>query len=103
MTWFFQDILRQPRELQRPLDFLGGPGSHALQSAAAAMRKAGHIDMTGMGGSWHSALNAAAILHLNCFPPYSLGACRLLDSPKPPSEACVRIFLPHGRSIEIGP
>jgi hypothetical protein len=49
MTFFFQDILRQPEELQRALDFLWGPGSHALQSAATAIQKAGHIYLRGHG------------------------------------------------------
>ena len=103
MTRFLQDILRQPQELQRTLDFLGGPGCHALQSAAAAMRKASHIYMTGMGGSWHAALNAAAILHLNGFPAYTLDACDLLESASLPQNAVVVILSRSGRSIEIGP
>jgi DNA-binding MurR/RpiR family transcriptional regulator len=51
MTFFLQDILRQPEELQRALHFLSGPGNAALHRAAAAMQNARHIYLTGMGGS----------------------------------------------------
>jgi glutamine---fructose-6-phosphate transaminase (isomerizing) len=103
MTRFLQDILRQPQELQRTLDFLGAPGSHALQRAAEAMQKARHIYMTGMGGSWHAALNAAAILHLKGSAAYTLDACDLLESASLPRDAVVVILSRSGRSIEIGP
>lgn len=75
MTSFLQDILRQPEELQGTLDFVCTPASHALQRAAAVMQRARHICLTGMGSSWHAALNAGSILHLNGSPVCTLDAC----------------------------
>ena len=40
MTHFLRDILRQPEELQRTIDYLCGAGRSALEEAAAAVRKA---------------------------------------------------------------
>ena len=103
MTFFLQDILRQPEELHRTLEFLHGPGSQALQRAVSAMQKARHIYFTGMGSSWHAALNAASICHLNGSPVYTLDACDLLESTSLPPGAFVVMISRSGRSIELGP
>jgi glucosamine--fructose-6-phosphate aminotransferase (isomerizing) len=103
MTSFLQDILRQPEQLHRALDFLCGPGSQAVQRAASAMQKARHIYLTGMGSSWHAALNAASICHLNGSPAYTLDACDLVQSTLLPPGAVVVIISRSGRSIELGP
>jgi glucosamine--fructose-6-phosphate aminotransferase (isomerizing) len=103
MTFFLQDILRQPEELQRALDFLCGPGSHALRRAAEAIQKARHIYLTGMGSSWHAALNAGSICHLNGSPVYTLDACDLLETDSLPRGAVVVVISRSGRSTELGP
>lgn len=51
MTYFLQDILRQPEELERTLSYLSGPGRRELQTAADAIRKARPVYLTGMGSS----------------------------------------------------
>jgi len=103
MTLFLQDILRQPVELQRALDFLCGPGAQALQAAAAAMQQARHIYLTGMGSSWHAALNAASMAHGVGYPAYTLDACDLVESTSLPPGAVVVIISRSGRSVELGP
>jgi glucosamine--fructose-6-phosphate aminotransferase (isomerizing) len=103
MTFFLRDILRQPEELHRTLEFLQGPGSQALQQAVSVMQKARQIYLTGMGSSWHAALNAGSICHLYGSPAYTLDACDLLESTSLPSGAVVVIISRSGRSIELGP
>ena len=103
MTFFLRDILRQPEELHRTLEFLRGAGRQPLQRAVSAMRKARHIYLTGMGSSWHAALNVASICHLNGSPAYNLDACDLLESTSLPPGAVVVMISRSGRSIELGP
>jgi glucosamine--fructose-6-phosphate aminotransferase (isomerizing) len=103
MTLFLKDILRQPAELQRALDFLTGPGADPLQRAASATKKAGHLYLTGMGSSWHAALNAAAICHHYGFPAHTLDACDLLESARLPAHAVVVLISRSGRSVELVP
>jgi glutamine---fructose-6-phosphate transaminase (isomerizing) len=103
MTFFLNDILRQPDELQRALDFLAGPGSLPLQRAAAAIKKTSHLYLTGMGSSWHAALNAAAICHRYGFPAHTLDACDLLESARLPADAVVVLISRSGRSVELTP
>jgi glucosamine--fructose-6-phosphate aminotransferase (isomerizing) len=103
MTLFLNDILRQPAELQRALDFLAGPGAEPLQRAASAIKQAGHLYLTGMGSSWHAALNAAAICHHYGFPAQTLDACDLLDCARLPTHAVIVLISRSGRSVELAP
>lgn len=43
MTLFLQDILRQPAELQRTIDFASGPGQSRFSEAAKAIRGDGGL------------------------------------------------------------
>ena len=43
MTHFLRDILRQPNELQRTIDFLLGAGRPTLDAATTAIRSARHL------------------------------------------------------------
>jgi glucosamine--fructose-6-phosphate aminotransferase (isomerizing) len=103
MTLFLKDILRQPAELHRALDFLTGPGADPLQRAASAIKNAGHLYLTGMGSSWHAALNAAAICHHYGFPALTLDACDLLESARLAAHAVVVLISRSGRSVELIP
>lgn len=103
MTFFLQDILRQPQELQRSLDFLGGPGSDALIRAASAMRSANHVYLTGMGSSWHAALNASYICHRHGIPAHTLDACDLLELGGLTAGSVLIMISRSGRSVELEP
>jgi glucosamine--fructose-6-phosphate aminotransferase (isomerizing) len=103
MTFFLKDILRQPGELQRTLDFLCGPGSEAVARAASALRDAREIYLTGMGSSWHAALNASYICHRNGLPAHTLDACDLLELACLPAGSVLVIISRSGRSVELEP
>jgi glutamine---fructose-6-phosphate transaminase (isomerizing) len=101
MTHFLRDILRQPRELQRTINYLNGAGRPALKKATALVRKARHVFLTGIGSSWHAALTAGPLFYRSAHPVYILDAAELLQfSPFPPDSAII-VISRSGRSVEI--
>src|SRR6266850_4038853 len=101
MTHFLRDILRQPDELQRTIEYLCRPKLPALGAAAAAIRDAQHVYLTGIGSSWHAALDAAALFYQNASPVYMQDAAELLQFASFPKNSAIIILSRSGRSIEI--
>ena len=101
MTYFLRDILRQPKELQRTIDFLLGTGGLALEAAKNAILSARHVYLTGIGSSWHAALTAGPLFHDGSRPVYMLEAAELLEFAMIPADSTVVIISRSGRSIEI--
>ena len=101
MTHFLRDILRQPTELQRTLDFLMGAGRPALDAATAAIRRARHVYLTGIGSSWHAAICAGTLFNLGASPVYLYDAAELLEFAEFPKDAVVIVISRSGRSVEI--
>ncbi len=101
MTHFLRDILRQPNELQRTIDFLLGAGRPALYAATAAIRGARHVYLTGIGSSWHAALCAGTLFNLGASPVYLYDAAELLEFAEFPTDAVVLVISRSGRSVEI--
>src|SRR5690242_16358052 len=101
MTHFLRDILRQPNELKRTIDFLLGAGRPALDAATAAVRNARHVYLTGIGSSWHAALCAGTLFNLSARPVYLYEAAELLEFAKFPPDSAVVVISRSGRSVEI--
>ena len=101
MTHFLEDILRQPVELQRTLDYLQGAGQRRLTEAAAAVRGSRHVYLTGIGSSWHAALTAAPLFFMGRRPVYMQDASELVQFAAIPSGAVIIIISRTGRSIEV--
>src|SRR5260370_10346159 len=101
MTHFLRDILRQPNELQRTIDFLLGAGRPALDAATAAIRNARHLYLTGIGSSWHAALCAGTLFNLRARPVYLYDAAELLEFAAFPTDSVVMVISRSGRSVEI--
>jgi fructoselysine-6-P-deglycase FrlB-like protein len=101
MTQFLSDILRQPKELQRTLEFVLGPGRSALDNAANAIRDARHVYLTGIGSSWHAALTAGPLFYSGARPVYMLDAAELLEFAAFPPDSAMILISRSGRSIEI--
>jgi len=101
MTRFLQDILRQPDELQRAIDFLAGSGRRGLQEAARAIRHGSHAYLTGIGSSWHAALCAAPLFSEGAHPVYLQDAAELLHFASFPSGAVIIAISRTGKSLEI--
>ena len=101
MTHFLRDILRQPKELQRTIDFLLGVGRPVLDAATAAIHSARHVYLTGIGSSWHAALCAGTLFNLGANPVYLYDAAELLEFAEFPASAVVIVISRSGRSAEI--
>jgi glutamine---fructose-6-phosphate transaminase (isomerizing) len=104
MTHFLQDILRQPEELRRTLEDLCGPsgaGQGSLDAAVAAVRDARHVYLTGIGSSWHAALNVGTLFQLAARPVYMADAAELVQFAALPRQAVLIVISRSGRSVEI--
>jgi glucosamine--fructose-6-phosphate aminotransferase (isomerizing) len=101
MTHFLQDILRQPDELLKVIDYLDGQGRQLVETAADTIRGARHVYLTGIGASWNAALSAGSIFHAGGYPVYVLDASELLQFAKIPPGAVILVLSRSGRSIEI--
>ena len=101
MTHFLRDILRQPTELQRTIDFLMGVGRPSLNAAAEMIRGARHVYLTGIGSSWHAALGAAPLFYLGARPVYVQETAELLQFATLPPDSVVIVISRSGRSVEI--
>src|SRR5215831_11251156 len=103
-THFLKDILRQPEELQRTVELFAVPsgvGRGALESAAEAIRGARHVYLTGIGSSWHAALNVGAMFHQHGHPVYLIDADELLRFATFPKDSAMIIISRSGKSTEI--
>src|SRR5258707_9337598 len=100
MTLFLQDILRQPNELQRTLDYLSGTGRGTLDAAIAAVRSARHVYLAGIGSSWHAGLNVSALFQLGARPVYLVDAAELVQFAAIPAGSVLIVILRNGRSVE---
>ena len=104
MTHFLKDILRQPEELRRTLEHLTGPagaGRGALEAATAAVRGARHVYLTGIGSSWHAALNVSMLFHEHAHPVYLHDAAELLAFAEFPKDSAMILISRSGKSMEI--
>ena len=101
MTRFLKDILRQPEELQRVIELLGGELGGPLQRAAEIIKRARHVYFTGIGASWNAAVGAGALFHREGRPVYLLDASELLYGTRIPEESVLIILSRSGRSAEI--
>jgi glucosamine--fructose-6-phosphate aminotransferase (isomerizing) len=100
-THFLRDILRQPNELQRTLDYSSGTGRGALDAAAAAVRAGRHVYLTGIGSSWHAGLNVSVLFQLGARPVYLVDAAELVQFAAIPAGAVLIMISRSGRSVEI--
>jgi len=110
-THFLKDILRQPQELQRTIESLStdGEGKESLDAAVAAIRGARHVYLTGIGSSWHAALNASTFFYAEAHPVYVQDAAELLNyatipqgPPGPTGSALFGRRQPPGGSAQSG-
>jgi len=104
MTHLLRDILRQPGELRRTLEHLAVPaaaGRGALDAATAAIRGARHVYLTGIGSSWHAALNVSVLFHQHAYPVYLQDAAELLIFATFPKDSAMIIISRSGKSSEI--
>jgi len=101
MTRFRQDIVRQPQELQRAIDYFGGAGRRRLEEAAGRVRRANHVYLTGIGSSWHAAMCAEPLFSAGARPLFLHDAAELLHFATFPRDAVIVAISRTGKSVEI--
>jgi glucosamine--fructose-6-phosphate aminotransferase (isomerizing) len=101
MTHFLKDILRQPDELRRTIEHLQADGERVLEAAIRTVRGARRVFLTGIGSSWHAALNATTFFYANAQPVYLQDSAELLQYATFPADSVVIVISRSGRSIEI--
>jgi glutamine---fructose-6-phosphate transaminase (isomerizing) len=100
-THFLEDIFRQPNELGRTIDFLREEGRRGLNEAAATIRRARYVYLTGIGSSWHAAFSAEPLFALGGHPVYLRDAAELLQVATIPRDAVLITISRSGQSVEI--
>src|SRR5262245_58122526 len=102
-THFLRDILRQPRELRWTLEHLtgSGGGKTSIENAVETIRSAKHFYLTGIGSSWHAALNVAPMFYQAAQPANLIESSELLEFGKFPANSAVIVISRSGRSVEI--
>jgi fructoselysine-6-P-deglycase FrlB-like protein len=101
MTHFLRDILRQPIELQAAIRSVCGDARPALEKAANALRQARQVYLTGIGSSWHAALNAASLFYRAGFPIQARDTAELLHFDALPKDSAIIVISRTGRSAEV--
>jgi glucosamine--fructose-6-phosphate aminotransferase (isomerizing) len=99
-TQFLQDILRQPSEMRRAIEFLTGPGKDALRAAQSLIESSRGVVLTGIGASWHGVMSASTFFDLAARPVVIQDAGELLHFTSMPWKVVVAISR-TGRSVEI--
>ena len=99
-TRFLQDILRQPAEMKRAIEFLTGAGKDALDAARSLIESSRGVVLTGIGASWHAVMSASTFFDLAGRPVVIQDAGELLHFKSIPWKVVVAISR-TGRSIEI--
>lgn len=99
-TRFLQDILRQPSEMRRAIEFLTGSGGDALRAARSLIESSRGVVITGIGASWHGVMSASTFFDLYGRPVVIQDAGELLHFTSIPWKVVVAISR-TGRSVEI--
>lgn len=100
-THFLQDIMRQPAEMQRTIEYLTGPGQDRLAKASGLFRTAGDVVITGIGASLNAAMGAVSLFHQAGHAAHVQEAAELLHFCAIPRGAVIVAISRTGRSVEI--
>ena len=100
-THFLEDILRQPEELSRTIEYLTGPGRNALHQGSSVIQSGRDIFLTGIGASWHATVGASSLLQDVGRPVHTQEASELLHCTTIPRGSVIVVLSRTGRSIEI--
>jgi glucosamine--fructose-6-phosphate aminotransferase (isomerizing) len=100
-TRLFADILNEPAQLAASLSHMMGAGKPALDAAAAVLRGARSVVITGIGASWHAGMAMQAEFLAAGIPALLVDASELLHCAEVPQGAAVVLLSRSGKSTEI--
>jgi fructoselysine-6-P-deglycase FrlB-like protein len=101
MRRFFDDILREPRQLAACVNRMVESPSTLLHEAANLLRREQTTYVVGIGSSWNAALAVATLLNSAGYPAIAADASELLYFALIPHNASCIVLSRSGRSIEI--
>ena len=101
MTRMLQDILAEPDELLRCLDYTLGEGYDTLEQAVDLIASGGELIITGIGGSWHAGMALLSLFRRVGAPATLVDASELLHFGEVPDDATVLVLSRSGKSIEV--
>jgi glucosamine--fructose-6-phosphate aminotransferase (isomerizing) len=101
MTKLYEDILREPTELLRSLDYTLRDGSPSLEEAARMLKQSEHIYIVGIGSSWNAGLAVLSFFHAAGRPAMLCEASEILHFGSIPKNAAIVVLSRSGKSTEI--
>lgn len=101
MTHYLQDILAEPLELCRSLDFTLGEGVSNLRRAAGMVQDARMVYITGIGSSWHAGMAVQSFFDAAGRPAMLVDASELLHAVRFAPDGCLIALSRSGKSVEI--
>jgi len=101
MTKFYRDILQEPIELSKTLNFTLGEGKPSVTQAAGILKAAAHIYIVGIGSSWNAGLAVMSFFNAAGRPAILCEASELLHFGKIAKNAAIVFLSRSGKSVEI--
>jgi len=101
MTKFYQDILNEPAELSKSLDYTLRDGRASLEEAARILRKSEQIYIVGIGSSWNAGLAVLSFFNAAGRPAMLCDASEILHFGAVPKNAAIIVLSRSGKSTEI--
>jgi glutamine---fructose-6-phosphate transaminase (isomerizing) len=101
MTELLKDILKQPSELKKSLEYTIGAGKDALKTAADMVTDAQNIYITGIGSSWHASLAVGTLFEYQGVPVHVVDASELLHEVRLPQQSVLIVLSRSGKSVEV--
>ena len=101
MTKFHQDILNEPAELLRSLDYTLRDGRPAFEEAVRILKQSRNIYIVGIGSSWNAGLAVLSFFNAAGRPVMLHDASELLHFGAIPKNSTIVFLSRSGKSTEI--
>jgi glucosamine--fructose-6-phosphate aminotransferase (isomerizing) len=101
MTKFYQDIVNEPAELLKSLDYTLHDGRPAFDEAARILKQSRHIYIVGIGSSWNAGLAVLFFFNVAGRPVMLHDASELLHFGAIPNNSTIVFLSRSGKSTEI--
>jgi glutamine---fructose-6-phosphate transaminase (isomerizing) len=101
MTELLKDILREPDELTKSLQYNCLRERGRLDQAARLVSEAKAVYIVGIGSSWHAGMAVRSIFHAGGCPAVLVDAAEMVHFTSVPRGSAVIVLSRSGRSIEI--
>ena len=101
MTKYFEDIIKQPVQLQHSLDYTLNEGWHEVEKAIRLIRAANTIYISSIGASLNAGLAIQATFNEAGIPTHLCDSSEFLHFTNIPENAVVILLSRSGQSVEV--